>query len=363
MERVREIAAAQPKVWMEVSVGGTPVGVWTFVLRADVGPRTAENFRGLCTRDYESRRRPGTRLGFEGTRVHRVLPSYGVFCGDIDGKDGRGGESVFGGELPDENFGLRHTGRGVVSMATRGGLDSATTSFMVQLRRGAVPELDGRQVVVGYLLSGWDVLDAVERLATPDGFPAKEITISRCGQVLGDGTAQAGHVVFRPEREKERQTLLQSRERKEAELVVADHVVDDFDDTDDWDQDRAPSRGAAAAPAPPQAPARDAPLAFGSGVHVDPSEAGRALLSSRGPPPTPPERAMRASVERAFAYPLGDGSAAGGQRDATLAHATLFDLARRVHLRTRGPKVDAVRSQLLRDKLRKAVGGPPTDDN
>ena len=104
-----------PRCFFDMSVGGTPVGRITFELRVDVTPKTCENFRALCTGE-KGVGRTGKPLHYKNSVFHRVIPNFMCQAGDFTRGDGTGGESIYGEKFADENFKLRHTGPGVLSM-------------------------------------------------------------------------------------------------------------------------------------------------------------------------------------------------------------------------------------------------------
>jgi len=108
-----------PLVFFDVTIGGQNSGRCIIELYADKVPRTAENFRCLCTGE-RGIGKSGKPLHFKGSSFHRVKTGFMAQGGDFTAGNGTGGESIYGRNFNDENFTLKHTKRGDLSMANRG---------------------------------------------------------------------------------------------------------------------------------------------------------------------------------------------------------------------------------------------------
>jgi cyclophilin family peptidyl-prolyl cis-trans isomerase len=171
--------ATNPRVFFDITIGGTAVGRIVMELRADVAPKTAENFRALCTGE-KGMGTSGVPLHFKGSSFHRIIPQFMCQGGDFTRGNGTGGESIYGMKFADENFTLKHTTPGLLSMANAGPNTNGSQFFLTTV---ATPWLDGKHVVFGSVVEGMDVVSAMEQVGSRSGQTSEPVVIADCGQL------------------------------------------------------------------------------------------------------------------------------------------------------------------------------------
>ncbi len=167
------------KVFFDIEIDGKAAGRIVFGLFGETVPKTAENFRALCTGE-KGVGNQGKALHFKNSAFHRIIPGFMAQGGDFTNGDGRGGESIYGSRFNDENFKLKHSKGNLLSMANAGP-NTNGSQFFITFKE--TPWLDGRHVVFGEVLEGEDVVRELEKIGTGSGSTKKKAVIVDSGEL------------------------------------------------------------------------------------------------------------------------------------------------------------------------------------
>ncbi|KAF9458378.1 cyclophilin [Collybia nuda] len=159
-------------VYFDITIDGQDAGRIVFKLYDDVVPKTARNFRELATGEHN--------FGYAGSAFHRVIPQFMLQGGDFTRGNGTGGKSIYGEKFEDENFQLKHTKPGLLSMANAGKNTNGSQFFITTV---VTSWLDGAHVVFGEVVEGMSVVQAVEKLGSSSGATKKKVVIAKSGTV------------------------------------------------------------------------------------------------------------------------------------------------------------------------------------
>ncbi|KAJ4491923.1 peptidyl-prolyl cis-trans isomerase [Lentinula edodes] len=178
----------RPITYFDISIGGSPIGRIVFSLYADLVPKTAENFRALCTGE-KGMGQSGKPLHYKGSGFHRVIKQFMVQGGDFTMHNGTGGESIYGEKFEDEAFPVKHEKPFLLSMANAGKNTNGSQFFITV---SETPHLDNKHVVFGEVIRGKSVVRQIEHFPTTSGdAPTSPIVIEDCGELSSDDPSLA----------------------------------------------------------------------------------------------------------------------------------------------------------------------------
>ena len=160
----------RPRVFFDISIDSKPAGKITFELYNDVVPKTAENFRALCTGEKG--------YGYKGCGFHRIINQFMAQGGDFTNHNGTGGKSIYGEKFGDENFKIKHTKPYLLSMANAGPNTNGSQFFITFV---PCSWLDGKHTVFGEVIEGQNVVEAMHKVGSGQGQPKAKVVITNSG--------------------------------------------------------------------------------------------------------------------------------------------------------------------------------------
>ncbi|KAJ3187738.1 peptidyl-prolyl cis-trans isomerase cpr6 [Gaertneriomyces sp. JEL0708] len=175
------MAGHNPRCFFDIEIAGENAGRVVFELFASTVPKTAENFRALCTGERGRSTKSDVLFWYKGSTFHRIIPEFMIQGGDFTKHDGTGGESIYGSVFADESFERKHDTDFLLSMANKGPNTNGSQFFITT---APAPHLDGKHVVFGRVVSGQDVVKKIEELPTDrKDRPHDRVVVANCGEL------------------------------------------------------------------------------------------------------------------------------------------------------------------------------------
>uniref|UniRef100_A0A2S2PAY3 peptidylprolyl isomerase n=1 Tax=Schizaphis graminum TaxID=13262 RepID=A0A2S2PAY3_SCHGA len=183
MDNNSSVTAGNSVVFLDIEIAQEKIGRIVIELFNNVVPKTAENFRALCTGE-KGNGLSGKPLHLKGSLFHRAVPEFMIQGGDITAGNGSGGESIYGLFFEDENFKLLHEESGVLSMANTGHKNTNNSQFFITT--APCSHLDGKNVVFGKVIKGFRVVQTISTTSTNNDIPINPCIITGCGELSSD---------------------------------------------------------------------------------------------------------------------------------------------------------------------------------
>ncbi|KNE62729.1 hypothetical protein AMAG_07915 [Allomyces macrogynus ATCC 38327] len=185
---VATATSTNPRTYFDFALGGQPLGRVVFELYDTDVPKTAENFRALCTGE-KGIGKAGKPLHYKGATFHRVIKNFMIQGGDFTAGNGTGGESIYGEKFEDEAFVHTHDQPFLLSMANAGPNTNGSQFFVTTT---LTPHLDNKHVVFGRVVQGKNIIRTVEYTTTgASDKPLRDVVIADCGELTGAALAES----------------------------------------------------------------------------------------------------------------------------------------------------------------------------
>ncbi|EIN04910.1 hypothetical protein PUNSTDRAFT_92359 [Punctularia strigosozonata HHB-11173 SS5] len=171
----------RPRTYFDIAHGNEVLGRVIFELYSDSAPKTSENFRVLCTGEQGVSPISERPLYYKNSIIHRSIKDFMIQGGDFTKRNGTGGESIYGGPFPDEDLSLPLDSEGLLCMANKGP-NTNNSQFFITLR--PCPHLNGKHVVFGKVIRGYEVVQKIAELPTDEkDRPLTPVVVVNCGEL------------------------------------------------------------------------------------------------------------------------------------------------------------------------------------